>query len=109
MPHRLSPAERKRHRSAARVLDLPTVQSAVRKQLCRRVVTGEAGLLEERTPDARPGVTLELAEVQRDMDAGEERVVEGGDAVRGEEEDAAVVLDMPQEDGDHRVALHVMQ
>ena len=34
--------------------------------------------------------------MQRDMNAREEGLVEGGDAVRGEEEDAAVVLDVAQ-------------
>ena len=34
--------------------------------------------------------------MKRDVDAGEEGLVESGDAVGGEEEDTTVVLDMAQ-------------
>ena len=61
-----------------------------------KVRVGHAGLAEERAPDLRLRRRTELPEVQRDVDAREEGLVEGLDAVRREEEDAAVVLDVAQ-------------
>ena len=83
MLHALPAAERERRRGAARVLDLPAVEPALGEAL--RVVAAEAGLLEERALDARLGRARELAEVERDVDAREEGLVEGRDAVRSEE------------------------
>lgn len=59
-------------------------------------------------PDALPVLVAEAPVVQGDVDAAEERVVERLDAVRGEEEDAAVVLEGAQEDGDEAVAGNVL-
>ena len=111
-PEVLPTAHRQRLRRPARVLDLPPVHVA-RGEARRGVLdlrgVREAGLLEERAPDALARAVLQLPEVQRDVNAGEEGFVERRDPVCGEEEDAAVVLDVSQEDGDHCVTLHVGQ
>lgn len=99
----LSAAVRERLRGAARVLDLPPIHLArreprdeLRLRVHARRGRRDAGLAEEGAPDLGARGEGELAEVERDVDAREEGGVERGDAVRGEEEDAAIVLDVPK-------------
>ena len=97
----LSTAEGEGRRGPACVLDLAPIDVALRELLHEvvaqaPVAVGHAGLAEECAPDLDFGGDGELAEVQGDVDARQEGLVEGGDAVRGEEEDAAVVLDVAQ-------------
>ena len=95
----LLPAARQRRRRPARILDLPAIDIALRellKQIIRHLLVRDPCLAEERAPDLSLRGRREFVEVQRNVDAREERLVEGLDAVRGEEEDAAVVLDVAQ-------------
>ena len=98
-PEALPTAHRERLSRPARVLDLPPVDLALRELLNERIIDfglGHAGLGEERAPDLLLRVHGELGEVQGDVNTREEGLVERGDAVRGEEEDAPVELDVAQ-------------
>ena len=106
---RFSTAKREALRGAARVLDLPSVGAALREHGHKYLHICDTSLAKEGAPDLRLRVLGELVKVERDVDAREEGLVEGLDAVRGEEEDAAVVLDVAQEDGDHRIPLEIVQ
>lgn len=79
------------------VFDLPPVDLALRELV--KEVLPESGRLhtdftEEGGPDLLARVLGELVEVQRDVDAREEGLVESFNPVGGQEEDAAVVLDV---------------
>ena len=76
---------------------------------CTQVLVIEAGVAcEDLGPDLRPAVAVEVAEVVLDGNAAGEGLVEAFDAVGGEEEDALLVLEQPDEDADHGVALEVV-
>ncbi len=64
--------------------------------------------VEEHLPDGSLGLGREFAVAQRDVDARLEGVVEGLDAVGGEEEDALEVFEEAEEDGDEGVAVDVL-
>ena len=88
------------------VLDLPAVEI----DLGEGVELGgaqAAGLADEGVPDVAAAGGRQGGVLHADVDAGVEGVVDVADAVGGEEEDALVVLEDAQEDGDHLVALEV--
>ena len=64
---------------------------------------------EEVAPHLGAGRGVEVRVVQREVDAGVEGLVELDGAVRGEDEDAAEVLEHAQEDGDALVACGVVR
>ena len=81
-----------------RVLDLPSVDIPL-CQLLDLLITeidGITHLLDECRPDLLLGGLRERLEVQGNVDTAEERFVECLDAVGGEEEDTAVILDMAE-------------
>ena len=55
----------------------------------------DTDFLQERAPDLQFRAVRELTEVQRDVNAREECLVERLDSVRGQEKNPAVVLKMP--------------
>ncbi len=86
-------------RRARRIFDLAPVYPALRKVpnlLGGDPVRGCAHLADERGPDLCLRLRAELAEVQRYMDAREECLVKCLNAVRRQEEDSAVILDVTQ-------------
>ena len=116
------PTNRQRIRCPSRILDLPSINILLRKPHqplflefrfsvfrpgCYADFDADFG--EEGAPDLGFGGLGEFLEVEGDVDTGEEGFVEGFDAVGGEEEDAAVVFDVAEEYGDHRVTLEVVQ
>ena len=96
--HPLPLPNRKTMRSPTRILDLPSVNIPLREflDLLGGDGLGRIDLGDERRPDLFFGFLGELLEVQGDVDAREEGFVEGFDAVRREEEDAAVVFHMSE-------------
>lgn len=62
---------------------------------------------ETRVPDLLPLAVREVGVVQHHVDAGDERFVEGADAVCCQEEEALVVLERAEEDADQAVTLQV--
>ena len=90
------------------VLDLATVEAVDGKGLEFRFGKLDALGLEENTPDLHPGLLFQLVVVHRHGHTGHERGVDDLDAVRGQEQHAGVVLQEPQEDPDHGVALDVV-
>ena len=58
-------------------------------------------------PDLHAAGPVERRQAQGDVDAGLEGLVEGADAVGGEEEDPREVVESAEEDGDEGVALQV--
>lgn len=60
------------------------------------------------SPDALALLVAKVLVVQRNVDAAEEGGVKGADAVGGEEENAAVVLQGTEEDGDEAIAGNVL-
>ena len=78
-------AQRERARRADRVLDLSPVDRPLRES--EQLLVGHrfrgVHLLQERAPDLHASVGRELLEVQGDVDAREEGLVEGLDAVGG--------------------------
>lgn len=117
----LVPANSQRIRSPRRILDLPSINILLRKLyqplfLEFRLSTiqwwysdFDAYFGEECAPDLGFGGLREFLEVEGDVDTGEEGFVECFDAVGGEEEDAAVVFDVAEEDGDHGVSFEVVK
>ena len=91
-----STAEGEGRRGPACVLDLAPIDVALRERRDGLVRKHGADLFEEGSPNGKFCLLGELVEVQGDVDAREEGVVEGLDPVRGQEEDAAVVLDVPE-------------
>ena len=96
--HSLPLPNRKTMRSPTRILNLPSVDIPLRKflDLLGGDGLGRVDLGDERRPDLFFGFLGELLEVQGDVDAREEGFVESFDAVRREEEDAAVVFHMSE-------------
>ena len=104
-PHIHALVQRERLRAAHQILDLPPIQRVSRQHLEVRVAEArDAHLLahhvDEHGPDGLLGFVRELAVAQGDVDARLEGVVEGFDAVGGEEEDALEVFEEAEEDGD---------
>jgi len=98
----LPPSNSQTLRRPRRILDLTSVHTPprqLRDLLMTDLRSCEAQLAYERRPDLFLGRLGELMEVQRNVDAREEGFVECLDAVRGEEEDAAVVFDMAKARG----------
>lgn len=119
-------------RDLERVADLAAVPAARQARVLLVVLAGELddlGLLDQhgRLPRELVPLRLDVAQlghvkaenvarlrlvqgrvVERHVDAGPEGVVDGAHAVRGQEEDAVVVLEDAEEDRDERVALHVL-
>lgn len=95
--------------------DLPPIKLMTRERVQMALDSGVLVqdarlLLEERDevlPDMGAVVAGQRGVVQGELDARFERLVEGADAVGGEDQDAVVVLQHAQEDGDERVALQV--
>lgn len=114
-PQLLPTAEREGICSPRGILHLPSINIPLRElpQLRLRHTSvgadSHASAGQKRTPDLRTRRRGQRAEVQRNVDAREERFVEGLDAVRGEEEDTRVIFEVAQEAGDHSVALEVVQ
>ena len=92
----LAPADGERVRGADRVLDLPAVDAPPGEVADLRVGDVRVDLADERGPDLLLGLLRELVKVQRDVDPREEGLVERFDPVRGEEHDAAVVLQVAE-------------
>ncbi len=63
---------------------------------------------EEDAPDLRAAWPVKGREAEGDVDAGLEGLVEGADAVGGEEEDAGEIVESAKEDGDEGVAGEVV-
>lgn len=83
-----------------RVLDLPTVDIALGKGLQHvfselAATNVDSHFLQERAPDLHLRVLGELLEVQSHMYTRQEGLIERLDSVRGQEEDAAIVFDVP--------------
>ena len=137
-PELLLAALRKRARGLDDVLDLAPVDLllAERVQLVVRqapVRDASVDALEEGDPDLALRVRGQVLVPQRDVDARLERLVEDADAVRRQEEDTAevpgawkwygvqvsgkfasrlgsgYVLELPEEDRDHGIALEVRE
>lgn len=64
--------------------------------------------LEVHLPDGQRGRLVERRVVEAEVDPGAEGLVDGADTVGGQEEDAAVVFEHTQEDGDDGVAAEVV-
>ena len=104
-----------RLRGADAVLDLAAVEHRLGEAIVVGVSEGDgadavelAHALQEHGPDGLAGLVGELGVTEGDVDAGLEGVVEGFDAVGGEEEDALEVLEQAQEDGDEGVAVDIL-
>lgn len=63
---------------------------------------------EQVVPDLRAAVDVERFVGECDRNARVEGLVETAHAVGGQEHDAVVLLEQPQEDADHRVAVDVV-
>ena len=107
--------DRQRLRRADTILDLAPIQhrlgEAIVVRLCELNSLDAVELtdaLEEHDPDGLAGLVGEFGVAQGDVDAGLEGVVEGLDAVGGEEEDALEVFEQAQEDGDEGIAVDVL-
>ena len=104
-PHGRLLMQRQRLRTPDQILDLPSIQLVAREHVELVLAEVRDGHLlahhgDEHAPDGLLGAVRELAVAQGDVDAGLEGVVEGFDAVGGEEEDALEVLEEAEEDGD---------
>lgn len=79
------------------VLDLAPIDATLRKifdLFLRDARRRVPHLLDESLPDLFLGVLREVAEVERNVDARKEGLVEGLHAIGGEEEDTAVIFDV---------------
>ena len=90
------PARRQRASSAHSVLDLPSIDRPRRERVNDLLRERRTNLAQECHPDLLARSGSKLLEMQSDVDAREEGLVEGFHAVRGHEEDPAVVLDMAE-------------
>ena len=81
------------------ILNLPPINAALRQLRdlrLRDTLGGRPHLRDEGGPYLFLGLLCEFAEVERDVDTRKECFIERFDAVGGEEEDAAVILDMAE-------------
>ena len=94
------------------ILNLPPIHLIPRQQiqvLVTEVMLALGSSVEEIDPDVPTRGPAELVVPHADVDAGLEGGVDVVDAVGGEEEDAFVVLEDAEEDGDEFVALQVVR
>ena len=117
----LIPRGRERSSSPNRILDLSPIHIPLRQNAnllgCDRpnasASTGNRSsttrLAQESPPNHLLALLRKVCKVQSDMDPRQERIVKGTNAICREEEDPAIILNVPQEHSDHRVPLEVMQ
>ena len=92
------------------ILDLAAVVVALGKGVQASVVdVNVLDACKEVFPHRLAGGLVEVAVLQGDVDAALESLVEGVDAVGGEDQDALVVFEQAQEDGHEGVAAEVLR
>ena len=91
------------------ILALSAIQLELGQRLNLLLRNAALLALEEIAPHRLPALIVELGIVQTEVDPRLKRRVNVVNAVRGEEENAFVVLEQAQEDADELVALEVVR